>query len=328
MRLSLAGAGTDIPAYWRRYGGAAVTATIDRYAYAMVSATRHPVVQLTSSDGDPDQEYAPAREILKRFNIQGGVSIFLTAELPANGGMTSVGARSVALIRALAELRERTMMPAQIAEMARQTVLGRMSWRCGVSDLYSVAVGGLNFVEVSESGVTMRPITLAPSLRAAVESRLMLFRTGRLQKSHAAIDDFRRAVERNRAAVTEALHEAKAAALSLRDALDASQIDAVGACLDRSWRACRRLAPGMSDPWVDHWYDSALQAGATGGEVNGLGNFGFLVLFCEPDRQARVTEVMTSMGLTPLQIHLEPTGVSLFHKESDVLTGPLARGAA
>ena len=324
MRLSLAGAGTDIPAYSHKYGGAALTATIDRYAYAMVSPTSNPAVQIATSDYDGEAQEQPTREILKQFGIQGGVSVFLTTELPTYSGMTATSAGAVALIRALAELQARPMTTTEIAEMACTVSVDRLGLPLSIADFYGLAQGGINFVEINGSGVHVESLSLPPDLLDAIQARLMLFFTGRLQRSPEPMEEFRKAAERNRASVIESLHEVKASAIALRDALLRGELDALGANLDRTWRASRELARGMSDPWVDQWYDAALNAGAAGGKINGLAGLGFMVFFCEPDRQARVAEVMQSMGLTRVDVRLESSGVSmLLNEASDQLPHPL-----
>jgi len=156
----------------------------------------------------------------------------------------------------------------------------------------------------------------------------MLFFTGRVQRDTQAINEASRAAEKNRAGVIEALHEIRMAAIDLRDLLRHGEIDAVGRCLDRTWQATRRMGPAMSDPWVDQWYGMALNAGATGGKLNGLGDAGFLLLYCEPDRHARVTESLQSAGLRRVGVHFEPTGVSLLLDDSTARIAAPARSTA
>jgi D-glycero-alpha-D-manno-heptose-7-phosphate kinase len=283
----------------------------------MVSTTSNPAVQIATSDHDDEAQEQPAREILKQFGIQSGVSVFLTTELPTYSGMTAISAGAVALIRALAELQQRPMTPIEIAEMARAVSVDRLGLHVGIADFYGLAQGGITFVEINGSGVHVESLSLPPDLLDAIQARLMLYFTGRLQKSSEPLQEFRKAAERNRAGVIESLHEVKASAVALREALLRGHLEALGGNLDRTWRASRELARGMSDPWVDQWYDAALNAGAAGGKINGLAGLGFMVLFCEPDRQARVAEVMQSMGLTRVDVRLESGGVSMLLNEAE-----------
>jgi D-glycero-alpha-D-manno-heptose-7-phosphate kinase len=322
----LAGAGTDLPAYARRYGGLAISATIDRFAYAMVSDTSHPTVQIGSSDygqlldGDgsnrTDSFHRPAQAILKEFGIDRDVSVFITSELPPYTGVGAISGSAIALVWALARLQGRTMSPLEAASVASSAEVNRLALSYKGADAYGQALGGLTLTEVTEAGVCATPVPLSDDLRFALEVRLMLFFTGRVQRDLREIEEVGRAAERNRAGVIEALHEIKAAAIDLRNRLEQGEIDSVGDSLDRTWRATRRLGPAMTDPWVDQWYEMAVNAGASGGKVNGLGGPGFLLLYCQPDRQQRVTEALQSAGLRRVGVRFEPNGVALLLDES------------
>ena len=48
LRVSLAGGGTDLEAYYGRYGGLVVSATINRYFYVIATRTIDDAVQITS----------------------------------------------------------------------------------------------------------------------------------------------------------------------------------------------------------------------------------------------------------------------------------------
>jgi D-glycero-alpha-D-manno-heptose-7-phosphate kinase len=50
LRISFAGGGTDLEAYYARHGGVVVSATINKYFYVFLSRTSDDAVQITSSD--------------------------------------------------------------------------------------------------------------------------------------------------------------------------------------------------------------------------------------------------------------------------------------
>src|SRR3989442_9235630 len=50
LRISFAGGGTDLEAYYARHGGVVVSATINKYFYVLLSRTNDDAVQITSSD--------------------------------------------------------------------------------------------------------------------------------------------------------------------------------------------------------------------------------------------------------------------------------------
>ena len=50
VRISLAGGGTDLPAYYLRYGGAVINTAINRYFYVVLNVNDSDTLQITSSD--------------------------------------------------------------------------------------------------------------------------------------------------------------------------------------------------------------------------------------------------------------------------------------
>jgi D-glycero-alpha-D-manno-heptose-7-phosphate kinase len=320
LRISLAGGGTDLEAYYSKYGGAVVSTSIDKYFYVFISQNDGPHIQVSSSDYQTfyrqrldeaplwDDDLKLPKAIIYHFGIQGGFSIFLASQVPPGTGLGSSSTVAVALIKALSVLRGDRLSRGEVAELACQIEIDRLGFPIGKQDQYATSFGGLNFIEFNPGAVTVTPIDLPPELNAALETRLMLFFTGRSRHSATILNEQRRNSERNRATVIEALHVIKEAAIGLRRDLMRCNIDTVGDWLDRSWQAKRQLARGISDSWIDQWYESARAAGAAGGKIAGAGGGGFLLLYCLPERQQAVTECLESNGLTRMDFRLESGG--------------------
>ena len=50
VRISFAGGGTDLPAYYERHGGLVISTSIDKYFYVIIRANDPETVQVSSSD--------------------------------------------------------------------------------------------------------------------------------------------------------------------------------------------------------------------------------------------------------------------------------------
>ena len=50
VRISFAGGGTDLPAFFLQHGGAVVSATIDKYVYVILTVHGEAELQILSSD--------------------------------------------------------------------------------------------------------------------------------------------------------------------------------------------------------------------------------------------------------------------------------------
>jgi D-glycero-alpha-D-manno-heptose-7-phosphate kinase len=320
LRISLAGGGTDLAAYYTKYGGAVVSLTVDKYFYVFLSLSESPHIQVTSSDyrtfyrqrldESPlwDGDLSLPKAIIDHFGLQIGLSVFLASQVPPGTGLGSSSAVAVALIKALSVLTGRRLSRRQVAELACQIEIQKLGMPIGKQDQYAASFGGLNYFEFHPHEVNVRPIELPLSSLLQLEDRLMLFYTGRSRNSGQILSEQKRNSEDNRSSVIEALHVIKQAAVDLAQELARGNIASVGHCLDESWKAKRLLAHGISDPWIDQWYEAAKAAGASGGKIAGAGGGGFLLVYCEPEHQDCVTSVLRANGLTPLGFRLESAG--------------------
>lgn len=320
LRVGLAGGGTDLEAYYGKYGGAVVNVTIDKYFYVFISLSDRPTIQVSSSDYQTfyrqrldesplwDGDLQLPRAIIEHFGIRVGISIFLASQVPPGTGLGSSSTVAVALIKALAVLKGERLSPQDVAELACTVEIEKLGMPIGKQDQYASSFGGLNYFEFSSDGVTVEPIDLRQSTLLELERRLMLFYTGRSRNSARILGEQRSNSERNRTPVIESLHAIKRIAAGMRRDLLSGDIDSVGHWLHESWMSKRKLAHGISDPWIDQWYETALSAGATGGKIAGAGGGGFLLIYCEPERQESVTAALKDSGLTPIDFCFESGG--------------------
>jgi len=248
-----------------------VTATIDKFSYALLSQTDGESVQIATSEypglRDLDASAFPrerhsAPAVLEHFGIRRGASVFLTSELPPHAGMATYSAGTVALIRAALQFRGETRSTEEIAQVACKIEIQGLRMPIGKQDAYAVCFGGLNYFEFDSDGVRQETLQLNDSVRDGFENRLMLFFTGRFQRTSDGLAEYKRAAERNRASVVSALHDIKAAAAELRRVLEGGDLDAVGPLLDQGWSASRQLGRGIGDAWMEQWYEMARWAGA------------------------------------------------------------------
>src|SRR5438309_1218517 len=128
LRISFAGGGTDLEAYYARHGGVVVSATINKYFYVFLSRTMDDAVQITSSDfrtferraaGETlslDGDLGYLKSILNEFGVTHGLSVFTASEIPPGTGLGSSSTVAVALVKALATLSQRRPSKQEIAE--------------------------------------------------------------------------------------------------------------------------------------------------------------------------------------------------------------------
>ena len=92
VRISFVGGGTDLEAYYGKYGGKVISTTIDKYFYPFLHVYDADTVQITSSDYRTFYRHRPEegwawdsdlklpQAILEHYGIQRELSIFLASD--------------------------------------------------------------------------------------------------------------------------------------------------------------------------------------------------------------------------------------------------------
>lgn len=323
LRISLAGGGTDLPAYFERFGGMVVSTTIDKFVYAQVQRNGLHTAQISSADyhtfyrhlsGVPltwDGELALPRAVLHEFGIDRGMSVFTASEVPPGTGLGSSSAVAVALIRAVAAHRRHSLSRQEIADLACQVELNKLGAPIGKQDQYAAAFGGLNLITFHHDQVEVERLAVPSDALSTLERRLMLFFTGTARNSATILRDQQRATLHDDLETLDRLHAIREAANTCRRYLETGDVDGIGDLLDQGWQRKKHLTTGITNERIDAAYTLARQCGAIGGKITGAGGGGFLLLYCPEMRQDSVTIALEGIGLRRMDFHFETQGVTL-----------------
>lgn len=320
VRLSFAGGGTDLPAYFTKYGGAVVSTTLDKYFYVFLNVSGDETIQITSSDyrtfyrhgGDLplmfDGDLSLPRAILHHFGLARGISMFLASEVPPGTGLGSSSTVAVAIIKAVTTAKGLFLSKQQIAELACQIEIEKLGTPIGKQDQYAAAFGDLNLIQFSGDGVTVEPLRVTPETRSTLEKNTLLFFTGGTRQASTILTAQKKSSEGNDPQVIAALHAVKAMAFEAKDYLERGDLSHFGKLLDAGWQQKKKFAGGISNLLIDECYDLALANGALGGKLAGAGGGGFLMIYCEPPQQTAVTQALEAKGLKRMDFRFETEG--------------------
>jgi D-glycero-alpha-D-manno-heptose-7-phosphate kinase len=106
----------------------------------------------------------------------------------------------------------------------------------------------------------------------------------------------------------------KQLAYDAKHELESGNIDAMGDLLHQGWELKKSLATLITNKSIDHIYDAARQAGATGGKITGAGGGGFLLLYCPHARQDDVRCALSRLQELPFRLENDGTKVIFNYK--------------
>ena len=312
FRMSFAGGGSDLPAFYREETGAVLSTTIDKYMYIAVNQKFDERIRIGYSRTEEVEtvqqiEHPLVRHALEVAGIDGGIEITSMADIPSRGtGLGSSSSYTVGLLNALFAYKNTYASKEMLARLACEIEITRCGDPVGKQDQYAAAYGGLNLIRLHpDESVSVDPVICKPDVLTELEASTLVFYTGAARAAAAVMAQQQANVGRHR----PLLRRMAQLAGELKKELESSRLDAGGAILDENWQLKRQMADSVSTPQIDEWYAAGLSAGALGGKLLGAGRGGFLMFFAPPDRHVRITRTLS--GLKPVQFRFDRTGTQV-----------------
>jgi D-glycero-alpha-D-manno-heptose-7-phosphate kinase len=314
--VSLGGGGTDLPSYYREFGGFLVAAAIDKYVYitkhrtfqqeiivkysklervASVDAIEHPIV----------------REALKLVGVtEPHIELTSMADIPGGTGLGSSGSFTTALLKALHTYKKNLLSPAELAEQACDIELNKLGEPIGKQDQYIAAIGGITAFTFHQDGrVEFRPCNISEETHFNLEDNLLLFFTGYSRSASAILKDQNDRSKQNDSAMLDNLHFTKELGYQSLAALETGNLDEFARLMDVHWQRKKARSTGMSNQHINDWYDYAMANGALGGKLIGAGGGGFLMFYAHDKQKLR--HAMRQKGLQEVRFRFDFEGTKV-----------------
>lgn len=326
LRLGLAGGGTDLSPYCDEFGGAVLNVTIDRYAYAFIEPSPDGQVHFIAPDMGMEEVFAPDIAAISEAKLQlhagvlrrmsrefaGGaitpLRITSFVDAPAGSGLGSSSALVVALVEAFRTYLGLPMGRYDVAHTAFEVERLELALAGGKQDQYAATFGGANFIEfLAEHRVIVNPLRIPAGLLNELETSTVICFTGVSRRSEKIIEDQTARMSGAGRALTD-LHQLKADAIEMKQALLRGEIEHMATVLNRSWEAKKRTAAGISTALIETLYDRGREAGAIGGKVSGAGGGGFMMFMVPPTRRTQVIRALNEAGGQASGVHFTGEG--------------------
>lgn len=294
-RVSFAGGGTDLPAFYRSEFGAVLSLTLSKYMYVTVGPRFEASVRVGYSrteicDAVDDLQHTIVREALRMTDLGAHLEITTIGDVPAGTGMGSSSTLTVGLLNALHAYKSQIASRRQLAEEACRIEIDLLKKPIGRQDQYAAAFGGLNYIRFNpDDSVDVEPVPCRKETFDELERRCLLMYTARQRDADAILEKQSQGTG-DRMSV---LRQMRDLADEMRKVISGrGDLDEFGRLLHEGWELKRSLGFGISDGSIDDWYAAARQAGAIGGKLLGAGGGGFLLLMAPPERHERIREVL------------------------------------
>jgi D-glycero-alpha-D-manno-heptose-7-phosphate kinase len=309
LRISLGGGGTDLPSYYREFGGFVISAAIDKYVYIGLHRSFSPGYILKYSEAEyaatrEEIRHRLIREVLTQLDVENGIEMVSLADVPAGTGLGSSGSFLVGLLHALHLWQGKGFSRETLAADAAEIEIVRLGDPVGKQDQYIAAYGGIQRLEFAADGsVRSTPLRMTMAAIAALRESLMLFFVGKTRSASVLLDDQKRRSEEGDLEMLENLHFTRQLGLEIKRVLEADDVGSFGGLMHEHWLRKRGRSAGITNPEIDGAYELALRAGASGGKLVGAGGGGFLLL--QTEDRVRLRTAMSEAGMMELEFSFD-----------------------
>lgn len=310
FRMSFFGGGTDMPEFFNEHGGAVISTTFDKYCYVNVRHMPpfHPYIselvhnRFERVNDMEEIEHPLIRECMRLHDIH-EIRLTYEGDLPARSGLGTSSTFAVGMLNAFCALKGKMMSKRQLAQEAIKVERDILKEHGGWQDQVAAAYGGLNRIDFKDNDFSVHPIVIAPERKKELDSNLLLFYTG-IQRFSSEIqaDTFAKPVDKTQQ-LLDMLALVDEAERILTD--KNTSLDEFGKLLDTTWKLKRGTGNKISNSGIDNLYETAIKTGALGGKLLGAGGGGFLLFYCEKDKQETLKTALEDLMIVPFSFENE-----------------------
>jgi D-glycero-alpha-D-manno-heptose-7-phosphate kinase len=317
LRISLSGGGTDLANYYLKHEGFVVSTAIDKYLYVVIKERFDDMIYIDYSKGErvhsiDEIQHDLVREAARITGLTNGFEVMMLADIPSEGsGLGSSSTVTVGLLHAFYQYKGMLITAEQLAKEACRIEIEILKRPIGKQDQYIAAYGGLKaFKFKKDDSVEVIDFSLEGELKRKLGSNLLLFFTNTTRKAASILEE----QSNNILSRLEFHHKIKELAYDSFDGLNELQINRIGENLKVNWEMKKQLASNVTNPEIDKMYNLAMEGGALGAKISGAGGGGFLLVYCERDKQDKLRHALREYRELPFL--LEKSGSKIIFNQT------------
>jgi D-glycero-alpha-D-manno-heptose-7-phosphate kinase len=300
FRISFVGGGSDMETFYSRYPGAVLSTSINKFMYISSHRFFFPgQIRVKYSETETvnkieELKHPLLREAMRLTGVTQGIEISSIADIPSGTGMGSSSSFTVGLLHCLYAVKRQYVTHEQLANEACRIEIEILGEPIGKQDQYAAAYGGLNIINFKPDGsVFVEPLFIKNEVYSQLQNNLVMLYTGNQRKASDILAEQKENVSKDEK--FNILKSMVALVPELRNCLYNENLADFGRILHENWILKQKLASQISNTQIDDIYNAGIKAGATGGKLLGAGGGGFMLFYCERNKQAKLFETLKQL---------------------------------
>lgn len=286
FRVSFSGGSTDIPLFYKKYGGKVISTSINKYMYHFIHKFDEKKIQIKYSvteevNNPKDIKHPIVKQASKLYNLN-GLDINSIADIPKGSGLGSSSSYTVGLINGLSFYENKKLDKFNLAKISAEIEINYLKEPIGKQDHYAAAYGGLNIYTFNkDDSVEVEPLNLDKQGEIYINSSMILVRVGRTRSASKILDkqgkDFKSGKNVDNSVKILQLVD------PMISAIQNYNIKEIGSLLTENWELKKSLHKDISNDPIQNLIDDYVKKPEIyGGKLLGAGGGGYVLLVGEP----------------------------------------------
>ena len=285
LRISFFSGGSDLPSFYTKENGAALSVTINKFIYVISHHTQHIGIKsmfdtVEQVSDIQEMQDGITKQTLSYFNIDKEITIASISDILSKGsGLGSSSAFTVGLINTFF-----SMDKAKLAELAFNIEANMCGHPVGKQDQYAASFGGMNLFEFYDTGY-VKSIS-GPKGYEKLQDNLILVYSGVGRNANSILQKQKEAS--NDETKFQLIKAGRDKAYKGYSYLESGDFDSFGELLHEAWMDKKSVVKEISNEYFENIYNNTIKAGALGGKLLGAGGGGFFIFYAPDNKREEV----------------------------------------
>jgi D-glycero-alpha-D-manno-heptose-7-phosphate kinase len=236
---------------------------------------------------------------------------------PPGSGLGGSSAVTAALIGVVAAYTGQDFDCYEQAELNFEVERHDLGIAGGKQDQYATTFGGFNVIEFHADAAVVNMLEPAHNTVNDLESHLLLCYTGQVRAHLGLVSNQVRHYREGHREARHGMERLCELAYEMAEAVSEGRLNDFGELLHEAYICKKQINPDVATGTsADALYAEARRHGAIGGKLLGAGGGGYLLIYCETDRQHSVRHALEQLGGSVTDFTFEKRGVQVWRSQN------------
>ncbi len=316
FRISLAGGGTDVSSYCKKYGGTVIGFSINKYIivtlrtnsfYQKNEVVINNTIETFGNDREIYNKYL--RELVHITPLKDFYKMSVLSDVPEQTGLGGSATFLNSIIYARKLVNQESIAKNKLAELSSQIEIENLNRSVGKQDHYLTTLGGMNLLEFDTNmNTSYKQIFVGKNCREYFKSRLLLFYSNISRSAGTVLLEQDNKIKNANESTIKLMHEIKDLVNPMYQAILDDNPNKIGPIIAEHWNKKQQLSSKVVNSRISQLIDICYKNGADGCKILGAGGGGFILVSVKEGYQEQLRKVMKMENIQELEFDIEFNG--------------------